>query len=114
MERLPDGRYSIYLLFDGLKILKEVELTARDILVESPTTEDDLRVEDERIQRLVDKGVITKRRRRKPEINIGIVNTPPGADTFYCGSPLVCLIYVSELTQGRRALLGSIGIFMRK
>lgn len=69
MEHLPDDRYSIYLLFRGQDSLKEVELTARDILVECPTTEEDMRAEDERILRRIERNANRKVTEGKPEIH---------------------------------------------
>jgi len=60
LERLPDGRYSVEVLFRGADGLMELELIAQDIEIDSPTTLEDLKAGDERFQRLLDIGVLRK------------------------------------------------------
>ncbi len=66
IERLPDGRYSLGILFDGLKTLGEIELTTRDIEIDSPTTEEDLKAEDEKFRRLLANGILRRVSDLKP------------------------------------------------
>jgi len=60
LERLPDGRYSVGIIFQNAYGQMELELTARDIEIDSPTTLEDLKLRDERFQHLLDTGVLRK------------------------------------------------------
>ena len=61
LERLPDGRYLVgVLLQEAGGGLMELELTARDIEIDSSTTLEDIKLKEERIQHLLDIGVLRK------------------------------------------------------
>jgi hypothetical protein len=55
-ERLPDGCYSVGVLLRKEYDIVEMALIARDILIDSPTTEEDMRAEDERIRRRIERN----------------------------------------------------------
>ena len=61
LERLTDGRYSVgVLLQEASGGLMELELTARDIEIDSSTTLEDIKLKEERLQHLFDIGVLRK------------------------------------------------------